>query len=49
MVTYSGSNINATTPEGFFYTFFADDLWQLLVDNNNEYAAIKMAAMQASK
>lgn len=52
LITYNetpGSNIQATTPEDFFSTFFTDDLWQFLVDNSNEYAAMKLAAMEASK
>ena len=46
-----GSNAGGScqTPEEFFSLFFSDEVWQLLVDNTNEYAGNKIGAMQVSR
>ena len=45
-----GSNADPScqTSEECFSLFFSEEVWQLLVDNTNEYATKKMSNMQVS-
>ena len=44
----TGSTVDIHTSEESFALFFSSDVWQLIVDNTNEYATKKISGMKVT-